>query len=364
MSSQTSAGLLRLPAVERSPILSATFCCAALKSFEDDELVVVPQPASTGGSGRRSHGARIGPSVAAALRLGRLAEAMSERDTVPRGRHAPPLEVRRTASAAAERGGGRRRSPAWATRTRPRRHRPRGRACRRPRSTSTSATRRSASSALFDRGDGALIGAMQAARPPGAGRHARPAERYRRSIRRPAQVDRRVPRPRADAAGRDHRRRPARRRAPRRDPRRHRRLHRAAQRRGRRGRAARRALASPDDAYAVVGATLELASRQIRTGDPGGHHGPRAGHRAPDPGRADRRRGPAAPLREHPRRRARRCSGWRTSRAARSSPRAWRRRGSSSSRSAAASRSPAPRRRTGCAPATAPRSRRSCRPSP
>ena len=43
------------------------------------------------------------------------------------------------------------------------------------------------------------------------------------------------------------------------------------------------AYASPDDAFAIVGATFELISRQLRTGHPEARDGPAAARRAPDP---------------------------------------------------------------------------------
>ena len=77
------------------------------------------------------------------------------------------------------------------------------------------------------------------------------------------------PRRGADAAGGDRRRRPARDGAARPRARRGGDVHRRAQPRRRRARPRRRGCASPHDAFAIVGAVVELASRQIRTGVPG-----------------------------------------------------------------------------------------------
>ena len=145
----------------------------------------------------------------------------------------------------------------------PRRSRARP-ACRRPRSTSTSPTRRSASSRCSTPPRTTVLDAMRQA---GRARDRRGPAGARAAIARrvpgdAGELSRRV----ADAAGRDHRRRPA--RLERRD----RALeavavHRRAQRRTpARGSPA---AASEHDAFAIVGAIVELASRQIRTGVPG-----------------------------------------------------------------------------------------------
>ena len=118
--------------------------------------------------------------------------------------------------------------------------------------------------ALFDAAiEVVLEGMREAARATrGRSRGARP-----RLGPRVPRVARALPRPGADAARRDHRRRPARRRAPRRRARGGRPVHRRGQPARRRGRR-RAAFASTHDAFAIVGAFVELASRQLRTGDP------------------------------------------------------------------------------------------------
>ena len=143
---------------------------------------------------------------------------MEEHATAPRGRHAPPLEVRQDRQRARLFAAASAVFARTATPMPPRRRSPARPGCRRRRSTSTSPTRRSASSRCSTpRSTSSCAGIAQAA--------ARPRRRRRRRARRRlgARVPRghrRLPGPGADAAGGDHRRRPARRGAPRRRARR------------------------------------------------------------------------------------------------------------------------------------------------
>ena len=125
-------------------------------------------------------------------------------------------------------------SPARATPTRPPRRSRARPGCRRRRSTSTSATRRSASSRCSTRRSTWWSRASR--RPAQEHGAATPAGPGRRRRARVPRRGRRLPRPGADAAGRDHRRGPARDGAPRRRAATRRRLHRRAQPRRRRGR--------------------------------------------------------------------------------------------------------------------------------
>ena len=130
---------------------------------------------------------------------------------------------------------------------------PRGRACRRRRSTSTSPTRRSASSRSSTRPP--RSSSAHGRRPATAAstqatRSASPPACARSSTRSSADRD-----AAPDAARRDHRRRPTRGGAARRGARGVRRRHLPRQRARRAERSTRPTFASPDDAVAVVGAT-------------------------------------------------------------------------------------------------------------
>ena len=178
-----------------------------------------------------------------------------------------PWRSGRTASGAAVRGRGGRVRPHRATPTRPPRRSPARPGCRRRRSTSTSPTRRSASSRCSTPRWSAVLQAMR-----DAVRGTRRPTRRRACARRIAGV----PRARSPTSPTRRRRCWWRSSAPARE-----RWSGATARSTRWRRtstsstaatpsaAARRASPSPHDAFAIVGAVVELASRQIRTGEPG-----------------------------------------------------------------------------------------------
>ena len=182
----------------------------------------------------------------------------------------------RTASAAASTRPPPRSSRAWATPTRPRRRSPARPGCRRRRSTSTSTTRKTASARCSTRRRRRCCGAIGGA---GDRRRGRPsATRASATASRSSpflEVLAEHPRLRADPAGRDHRRRAAGDRAPRPRARRVRRPTSTTATREDAAAGLVPRLASPHDAFAIVGAVVELASRQIRTGEPGRRPGPR-----------------------------------------------------------------------------------------